>query len=261
MSLLGFDAIGRFAIGQISQSYAVASANLTTAAGTGVAHSLIENINYQLSIAAGTGTANILAQDAVINTLPQATGAGTAGAFTPSPSNNITIAVGTGTVGTLMPMGQATPLQAYGVGFAGSVMGQSTAPNLTQAVGTGVAGQIGISGSQLPAICTGIAGVITAVLSGGGGSKYKPGYGLEPLKPRPKPPSPLKPKVVLPPPLGIVAPPIAPRETSPIDHIKYELHDLRALEARIIEAKRATDRQRQDEADIADVIAFLQQID
>jgi hypothetical protein len=104
----------------------------------------------------------------------------------------------------------------------------------------------------------------------GGGTSQK--TGLEPVKKRPL--RPIQPfKVVLPPSI-VIAPPLAPAETSPIDHVEYAQRDLLSLEGRIHEAMDATDiehmlrhlddeeeRQRQDEADIADVMAMLELTD
>ena len=204
--------------------------------------------NANLSQAAGIGAAGPLAaNDGAL--LIGASGGGTAGSFGKSVSIGIT--------------------QAAGSGVAGTVLGQRSEPNLLQAAGIGVANQISPGGIQLVAACVGISGVITAAISGGGGSPYKPRYGLEPVKKRPKPPEQPKPKAFLPPAPRGTAPPIAPLETTPIDDVEYAHHDLRSLEARIMEAKRATERQRQDdaerqrqvEADIADVMAILELLD
>jgi hypothetical protein len=268
MSIPGIDSVGRLAIGQLSQSYGTASANLGQAAGIGAAGPLAASDGALLIGASGTGTAGSFGKSVSIG-ITQAAGSGVAAAVLLANFSTIGSASGTAVAGSFANLVQAFPLEAFGTGVAGTVLGQSTAPNLAQASGIGVANQIGPSGTQFGAACVGISGVIIGVLSGGGGSPYKPRYGLEPIKKRPKPPEQPRPKVSLPPALRGTAPPIAPRETTPIDDIEYAHHDLRSLEARIMEAKRATERQRQDEAerrrqdeaDIADIKAILELLD
>jgi hypothetical protein len=286
-----FDAFGRFALGQITAPGGNGQGNLKQAAGIGVAGVIPPHVDRGITQAGGTGVAGAFAISNVALVIG-ASGVGIAGSLNGEVdaaltgvsgiglAGSITLryvnfagAAGTGVAGILFESEQAFLLGVSGSGIVGPITANPQAFLFGSAVGVGVAGQIIspiIGGQPVQPAGVGVAGQITVTISGGGTSR-KPNTGLEPVKKRPpRPIKPFKAKVVLPPSLDI-SPPLAPAETSPIDHIEYAQRDLLPLEARIHEAMDATDiermlqhlddeeeRQRQDEADIADITAMLE---
>jgi hypothetical protein len=254
MSLLGFDAVGRFAIGQIGENFGIANANLTQAAGIGVAGSLVANPNAILIGATGTGVANPLAQDTVTIPLGQAAGVGVANPIGPSDPYPLTHATGTGIAGTITALVQALPLSAAGVGVAGAIIDQSTAPVLTQAAGIGIAGQIGSSGTLLGVACIGRAGTIGVTISGGGGGRRKQRTGLEPIAKVFTKPVPVVAKGLPVPPFRR-SPTIAPDDSEPPALVDPQMMP------RGMDRVQADIQHAQDMTDIEDVLAFLDQLE
>lgn len=275
--MLGFDAVGRLALGQIRQDYTTASVNLTQAAGIGVAGGITPSPAAVLIGVSGAGIARSLVK-ANANALTGVSGTGIARSLTPLVATTINGVSGTGVARALAMLDLLTLAPAVGIGVAGIVTTSSTALTIMSAVGVGVAGQIlgGPDGALARAVGIGIAGTITVMLSGGGGGDTsrlveqpkrrddRIKTGLLPLERRPVAPKPAPKKPLLPPTFD--APPLAPEGQPPIpDVAPATLYAFDDIARQITEAESAhavgLKQSEHDEQDIADVLAALEMLD
>lgn len=279
--MLGFDALGRLALGQLPQSGnaqglvvgvsgigvagtvrgSAATLGISSAVGIGVAGAVTANPAILLIGVAGTGVAgNITLR--YVNFFGTA-GVGIAGVLAPSGQSTALQAAGIGVAGILFNSEQAFLLGVSGGGVVGAIVGQSTAPVISQASGIGVAGQITANpgGNLLGAVGVGRAGIITVNISGGGGSAGATGdgerpprkrrrTGLEPIAKRPDPPVPAPRALELPPAwVRSTAPPLAPVEASEQSDPHFQ-QEMQRIAMQIADAQ-----------DISDVLQLLDQLD
>jgi hypothetical protein len=158
MSLLGFDALGRLALGQFEST--AKQANLTQAAGIGVAGSLSGKVDEGLIGVAGVGVAGAININALMIGV---SGTGVAGSLSISESVGPTGAAGTGAVGVGVA-GQigASPPGVQGIGVAGSMFA-ALSTGLVGVSGTGIARGISASvfGFFAQAVGIGAAGSLS----------------------------------------------------------------------------------------------------
>lgn len=264
----GLEAIGGFALGQGSRQSSSGGIVISVngAAGGGIVGGFA---GTPVGVVAGVSGGGVVGPLYEIETIvpPRAVGIGVVGAIAPTTSNLPHGAAGVGVAGSIYASGYALDISATGVGVAGTVASFVRAEAIGGAVGAGLAGTIGAPAFSYPAAAfgVGIAGKITVTVSGGGTS-WRKNTGLEPVRKRPpQNVSAPKPKPLVPP-AGLFRappPPIAPRYTTPVDDIGDGLQstDFMSVMARIEAATKETERNRHDEADIADIMAMLELID
>lgn len=268
--MIGKDAIGRLAIGQLSASANV-SVTVSGAAGIGLSGALTATSADLLIGVAGGGAAGAFS-DIVVYSLSGVAAAGSSGIITPNVLRPFTGVGGAGAAGVAAMLLSDGLTGVAGAGLVGSLRLSSSAPTLIGVSGTGVAGSLlpALSVSSLPIGVSGIgiAGRIAIVVSGGGGTSElvrrnpRMRTGFEPVKKIYRAPEPISSEPrIRPPPLSLVrapAPRPTPLPTQPPPLVDQRLMpDVSALIQKITEAEAASRRQRQDEQDIAELLAFL----
>lgn len=259
MSLLGFDAIGHWAIAHPPDPSATVNVSIGGVAGTGTVGSLTPNVQNTLSQVSGTGTVGSLVANPT-KPLTGVAGIGTIGSVTPSVSVTITGVAGVGTVGSTVEQ-VAKPLTGVaGVGTVGTFTPSLSPATLIGVAGIGAVGTFvpSPSGNPLGVSGVGVARGLSVVVSGGGGGRRKPSGGLERIKPKKPPEAPSLASVPIPPfkpapKLVPAAKPIRLVERSEIPS------DLLALRDQILAAEQESFslQDEQDAADIAEILALL----
>lgn len=296
MALLRFAPIGRTPLGRLAVK-GNAQGNLTQAAGVGVAGAFSLKVDKGLTGVAGIGVAAKLDVNPatlligvagtgvargigpeVDKTLTGVAGVGVAGSITLRYVNFLG-ASGTGVAGILFNSEQAFLLGVSGGGVAAPIIANPR--GIFQGVsGLGVCGLLTfptVGGQPLQAAGIGVAGRITAVISGGGGNgasagdgdrRRRPRTGLEPIA-KAAPPTPPTPRTIELPPEWLRRgdePSLVPAQDplQPVDHDFAAA--MPGVAAQIADAQDITDMHRylreqdhdeQDMADIADVLAML----
>lgn len=255
--MLGFDAIGRLAIGQPEQNYTVGTGHLAGVGGAGSVGAVKPTVSNGLLGDVGTGSVGIIVTNATLGF--HGVGATGRAGIILTPENDVVPGVsGTGSAGTVSTALRVLTINGVqAIGSAGVVMTQSTTKVLTGVSAVGSAGIIstalqfqGIVGAH----GTGGAGRITITVSGGGGKKIK--TGLEPIAKRPPaPPVEIKiPTYVVPNFKPKASPALPPAVLTPFERSPgIAPLDLTGMRQQIQAA--------QDEADIKAVLAFLDDLD
>lgn len=261
--MLGSDALGRLALGQIEQNFALDTTFITGVGGTASAGSVkpvVSNLIMGVGVPGpfgGGGSAGSVTEDIAVGM--HGVGATTHAGIILTPDNDVVPGVsGTGSAGTISTALHVLTINGVqGAGSAGIVRGQSTSKMLTGVSATGSAGIISTA-LQFQGIVgvrgTGSAGRITITVSGGGGKKIK--TGLEPITKRPPaPPIEIKiPTYVVPNFKPKAAPALPPAVLTPFERSPgIAPLDLTGMRQQIQAA--------QDEADIKAVLAFLDDLD
>lgn len=278
--MLGFDALGRLALGQVVDQAVNANGNLTGVVGAGAAGVFGKIVSpATLTGVSGTGAAGTFAGvPTVAKLIPGVSGTGFAGTFIPWVQVVIPGAGGTGAAGSLASSEFHGVPGVAATGFAGVFT------PWVQAFFQGV-GATGFAGSMIPANPAGnpqgvqgigLAGNITVIISGGGGSSGAAGdgdkprrrrgrTGLEPIAKRPPRPAPELKRPELPP-VPVIEVPLAPFELPAEEKFAEPPDGLMALRMQILDAQDAADINRllrdmdmdeQDLSDIADILALV----
>lgn len=268
--MTGFDAVGRLAIAQVPQALTNVSAGPSGVAGTGTAGSLaLGSVVTRSPLGvAGIGAVGLLVASISL-ALSGVQGVGQAGAATPqvSPTTVGVAGTGVGRAGVANPI--SFPTGVAGIGTVGAIGASSTTPSLVGVAATGTAGTIAISVGGVPLGVAGIgrAGIATVSISGGGTSEPRQSTrrrsGLQPVQKRFEVPKPEPVARIAPPPIPIRHRP-APRPMPPAPLVDPDLVPRApTLIQQIAEAERVSEMIRalreQDEQDIADLQAFLDQ--
>lgn len=136
MALLGFDALGRLALGQI-ESVAAGQGNLTQAVGIGVAGTIGSAVDKGLTGVAGIGVVGIIIANPAVLLIGVA-GTGVAGSISDKDDKTLTGVAGIGVAGTITASLQAFMVGTAGIGVAG-LIGSGPSTGLVGVSGTGVA--------------------------------------------------------------------------------------------------------------------------
>jgi hypothetical protein len=264
MSILGVAPLGILPLTGSPPSSVSGNATPVQASAIGVAGALNgSNSTSGIGVSA-IGVAGVLLS-AVALSFSGVTGIGVARAVMPTVSASISEAAASGVGRSQSIVNNLTLAPAVAIGTVNLVSTTSTAPVVFGVSSSAVAGSLiaNPAGVSLQAFSSGVAGKVSISISGGGGARRDPRMrtGFEPVKKvyrAPEPPRP-EPKIK-PPPAALVRamrPPPIPKPPAPLIDERL-IPDIGALIQQIREAESASKRQQQDEADIAELLAFLE---